>query len=184
MCPGVLIDSSPGSGTSDEYFDRHQRFRHRAHTESEITDRGRLVTSPVEINGQPNNPGPIPFANGDGVEELGDRPQASRPPHPEVNFIRFTNPHSDRRFPSIRDTRIYPMFQESDSPGQRRRNGTLSVRTFIRVQLGPLLLLLREHLRVASRASELPQTLSSETQAITSIVGYLQIALTLANQLP
>lgn len=88
------------------------------------------------------------------------------------------------RYPSIRNTRIYPMFQESDTLGQRQQNGTLSVRTFIRVQLGPLLLLLREHLRLAAQASEYPQILSNELRAIASIVGYLQIALTLANQLP
>lgn len=92
MCPGVLIDPLPGSSASSHDFDRHERIRHRVHTDSETSDHDRLMTSPIEIDDQPNDRGRMPFVNGGGVEELGDQPRTSRP---QVNFIRFTHPRGD-----------------------------------------------------------------------------------------
>lgn len=96
MCPGVLIDSLPGSSASDDVLDRHERIRPRVYTESETSDHGRLVTSPVEIHDdQPTERGRMPFVNGGGVEELGNRAWSSHPPQQDVNFIRFTHPGGD-----------------------------------------------------------------------------------------
>lgn len=95
MCPGVLINPSPGSSVTDEDFDRHERRRRRVYTDNETTDHNRHFTSPVETDDQPNDPGRMPFVNGGGVEELNDRARTSRPIRQEVNFIRFTHPGGD-----------------------------------------------------------------------------------------
>ncbi|KAI1181125.1 hypothetical protein F4777DRAFT_2991 [Nemania sp. FL0916] len=176
MCPGRLISDPPVFDPDDGRSHRHGHVRSRVHTESEDSDENR----------------PTFNANGGRVEEQNDRAVRTPPPTPSNPRIRYANVVTretvDGRRPflntSINSVTISPIVGIGDTPEQLRAHGGLSARAFIRVQIQPLLELLREHVRHIREAYGPFGDSSQELRIVVSILGYLQIAITLADQLP
>jgi hypothetical protein len=89
--------------------------------------------------------------------------------------------------------RVLASVGERDVPDHEPQNSLLSVRAFVRIQIRPLLAILRQHIQRISPSlayhsgnptSRTAARLNTEVTAIRSIISYLEIAVTLADNLP
>ncbi|KAI1152110.1 hypothetical protein F4825DRAFT_329778 [Nemania diffusa] len=196
MCPGVLIDQE--GSESDEYVEdeRHGSMRAGVSTFSDFFNIDSLVEdSPAEINGhvvqRPEHPGQASLTNGSRVDELGDRPrqsprglrarQLTEEVHRDIDEVstrrgRFYIPNRTMRTPNS-------SVGERGTHSQRLRNGTLNIQPLIQLQLTPLLTILRQHISRPPSLTSRSSRISADEIAISSIITYLQIAMTLSHAL-
>ncbi|KAI0097986.1 hypothetical protein GGR51DRAFT_452029 [Nemania sp. FL0031] len=163
MCPALIFEHQSDSESTDEEFDL-QRRRRRIHS-NPLQSRRRHV----EFHFQLNDHDQTPLTNGGSDDE----------PDGQASQNESSRPHSiNHGRPFFGSFAVSPMLGERDARAARQRNGAVSVRAFVRIQIDPLLRVLRNHIQQVAQGHAEP---SRDIHIISSVISYLQLVTTLVD---